>query len=106
MPTSQVTYSEPTITRSSSEAVIEFDYGIGDIIAWESIRIWRRDEGQIELSARSDGPVTIPAPILPAVLAEIDRLVTADDPAPFEPVAAIHHVAQGYVLGLTEDGAA
>lgn len=96
MSTTQITYSEPTITRTATESTLVFDVTIGGWIGWESIRIEASDDGGVEISDRGDGPVRIPAQFLPLVLAEIDRIVAADGDlplAPFAPLAAVQHVA-------------
>ncbi|WP_156760016.1 hypothetical protein [Microbacterium karelineae] len=93
MPTTEATHSGPTITRSQTESVIEFDIRFGATTAWESIRIRRDDDGlTIDGRATDVAPLHIPTSILPSVLAEMDRLATGDDIAPFAPVAAIDHV--------------
>lgn len=106
MPTTQVTYSDPTITRSATTAVITFDIHSGDHVAWQSFVIARQEDGTVNFATRFDGPVSIPAPILPVLLAELDRLAAADEPTPFEPVAAIRHVAVRHVPGIAEGNAA
>lgn len=97
MPSNQVTYTDPKITRNSVEALIQFDIITPTYRAWESIRIERREDGSIQIDGRDDGPLSIPAPVLPVVLAEIDRLVTRDDEPP-APVIAID-VAQQATFG-------
>jgi hypothetical protein len=95
MPNIQPTYSEPTVTRSVAESVIEFDIHAARHPAWESFLIRREDDGQITIDCRGEGPVRIPAQILPLVLAEIDRVVSGDAEmplAPFAPLAAVEHV--------------
>ena len=102
MSTTQDTYSysEPTVTRTATESTIEFDVIRPTWTGWELIRITRDEVGAIHIDSRGEGPVDIPAQILPVVLAEIDRVVTADGETPltaFTPVAASVHVAIGAV---------
>lgn len=97
---SRITYSNEQVHRSSTDSVIEFDVHVGAHIAWESIRVAKLPDGtiganprDIQISARGEGPVVIPAEIMPLVLEEIDRLMSGDDAAPFEPISAAVHVA-------------
>lgn len=98
MSTTQVTYSEPTVTRTAAESRIEFDVADGAWTGWDLISIARDAEGDISIDGRGEGAVQIPAQFLPLVLAEIDRIVAGDGDAPlapFAPVAAVQHVASG-----------
>lgn len=76
-----VRYSEPRVWRSSEakQTRVEFDIVTPDWAAWESILIARREDGSIELSSRAtltdSANLSIPAVILPTVLAEIEGLV-------------------------------
>lgn len=100
MSINQATYSDPTVTRTSTESTIEFDVIRPTWTGWESIRITRDEDGGVSIDSRGEGPVDIPAQILPVVLAEIDRVVTADGDTPlaaFTPVAASLHIAIGAV---------
>lgn len=94
--------AEPTVTRTASMADIRFEITAGTH-AWEVIRIQRTPAGAIEMfsndSATGCGNLTIPASVLPFVLAELDRIAAADEPAPFEPVAARAHVT---LVGVAE----
>ena len=101
-------YSALQTHRSSTDSIIEFDVHIGRQTAWESIRVSREDgtavatcPGDITISDRGDGWISIAAEILPHVLAEIDRLVSHDPAAPFEPVSATAHVAAAEPAPIT-----
>lgn len=100
MSNTQVTYSDPTVTRTATASTIEFDVITPTWTGWELIRITRDETGGVSIDSRGEGPVDIPAQILPVVLAEIDRIVAADGETPlaaFTPVAASLHVASGAV---------
>lgn len=107
---SQITYSTPTVHRSQTDSVIEFDAhsasGVG--AGWESLRVGLTGSadrganvGDIVLSARGDGPIVVPREIMPTVLAEIDRLMSGNDQAPFEPVSASAHVVAAEPAPIT-----
>lgn len=100
---SRFTYSTPVVHRSKTDSVIEFDIhsteGAGT--SWEALRVGVVDErwrgvnaGDIVISARGEGQVVLPREVMPVVLAEIDRLMSGDDVAPFEPISASRHVAE------------
>lgn len=91
MPIPETTYSDPQVARSLDESVIEYDVRVGSMAAWAALRIRRTDDG-LAIHDRDAGPLHIPTSILASVLAEMDRLATGDDVAPFAPVAAIDHV--------------
>ena len=83
------TYSEPVVRRAVGSAVVEFDIISGNWRAYESIAIDRID-GALRIGGRASdfGDLTIPAPILPVVLAEIERVMSGEPDAPFEPLSA------------------
>ena len=106
----KITYSNPIVHRSKTDSVIEFDLRVasGKAIGWESLRIGLTDAsyraanpGDIVISARGDGPIVVPREIMPSVLAEIDRLMSGDDQAPFEPVSASAHVVAAEPAPIT-----
>jgi len=104
MSTAHVTYSTPRVTRSATEAIIDFDIVTPDRTAWDTIRLNRGEDGTITMLDRGTAVglanVTIPRPIVPVVLAEIERLADGGEVAPFAPVAAVQLVtAEQVALG-------
>src|SRR5690606_30156775 len=105
-----ITYTPPVVHRSKSDSIIEYDLLDENGVArgWESLRVGLaagRDRGtnpgDLVLSARGEGPIVVPAEVMPVWLAEIDRLMSGDDTAPFEPVSASAHVVAAEPAPIT-----
>ena len=96
------TYSEPNVARAVGSAMIDYDVIAGGWRSFESIAIDRVGDA-LRISGRTSelGELTIPAPILPTVLAEIDRIMSGDDQAPFEPISARAHVVAAEPAPIT-----
>lgn len=107
MPNTQVTYSEPTVTRTATESTIEYDVHREGWTGWESICIERHSGGDIGINEGRDHGVRIPAHFFPLVLAEIDRIVAADGDLPLTPPAPVAAIAPRdpaacYICGRAE----
>lgn len=50
----------PVVTRNGNVIDTQWDIQIGDITAWESIRVERTPDGDMLISGRDAGPVEIP----------------------------------------------
>lgn len=72
-PMSDQKTTAPVVTVDEARATIEWNVRIGDETAWESILVEVVD-GQMEISGRGDGPVTIPLENLGIVMAYMVEL--------------------------------